>query len=282
MKNYKDKNKDWFEQWLVGFTDGDGSFTISYSNNKWSLIYKLVASRYNIRVLYYIKSELGFGSVTKDGTKGQFLIRDRKVLENYIIPIFDKHGLLTSKEFNYIRFREALYLLKDSTLSKDEKDKKLFILKNSSVTNNYIPNTWKKQDSIHKYIYNVISKAWLVGFVEAESSFYLVSKESDRIVHGFGITQKLDKLVLDSIRNILHIPTIVKYKSKHNFYSLDTTNSRAIENIIKYFDNTMKGMKSLEYKIWARSYRKNKGNYKKLLNISNIMRKLKKNLNELS
>jgi hypothetical protein len=76
-----------------------------------------------------------------------------------------------------------------------------------------------------------------------------VSKESDRIVHGFGITHKLDKIVLDSIRKILHIPTAVKYKYKHNFYSLDTTNSRAIENIIKYFDNTMKGMKSLEYKI---------------------------------
>jgi hypothetical protein len=44
----------------------------------------------------------------------------------------------------------------------------------------------------------------------------------------------------------------------------------------------MKGMKSLEYKIWARSYRKNKGNCEKLLNISNIMRKMKKNLNELS
>ena len=87
------------------------------------------------------------------------------------------------------------------------------------------------------------------GFVEAEGSFYLVSKEQTRIVHGFSLIQKLDKIVLDSIKYILHIPTIVKYKSKHNYYILNTTNSRAIENIIKYFHNTMKGMKSVEYRI---------------------------------
>ncbi|MCO8751360.1 hypothetical protein KLO70_18325 [Clostridioides difficile] len=85
--------------------------------------------------------------------------------------------------------------------------------------------------------------------MEAEGSFYLVSKDKTRIVHGFGISQKLDKIVLEGIRHILHISTLVKFKSKHNYYILDTTNSRAIENIIEYFQNTMKGMKSVEYKI---------------------------------
>jgi len=69
----------------------------------------------------------------------------------------------------------------------------------------------------------VISKSWLVGFVEAEGSFYLVTKDTNIIVHGFGITQKLDKVVLppkedvqqgaslpvvlEGIRRILHIST---------------------------------------------------------------------------
>lgn len=87
----------------------------------------------------------------------------------------------------------------------------------------------------------------MVGFIEAEGSFYLTSKDSTRIVHGFGLTQKLDRIVLEGIKLILHIPTSIRYKSNHNHYILDTTNSRAIENIIEYFHNTMKGMKSLEY-----------------------------------
>jgi hypothetical protein len=43
----------------------------------------------------------------------------------------------------------------------------------------------------------------------------------------------------------------------------------------------MKGIKSLEYRIWARSYTKNKGYYYKLLNIRDMVRKLRKNLLEI-
>jgi hypothetical protein len=126
-----------------------------------------------------------------------------------------------------------------------------------------------------------MTKPWVIGFVEAEWSFYLVSKDKDRIVHGFGISQKLDSIVLEGIRCILHILTPVRFKPKHNYYLLDTTNSRAIENIIEYFHKTMKSMKSVEYRIWARSYVKHKGNFNKLFSIRNIIRNLKINLVEI-
>ena len=77
---------------------------------------------------------------------------------------------------------------------------------------------------------------------------------------------------------MLHIRTNVIYKELHNYYILDTTNSRAIENIILFFKDTMKGVKSLEYRIWARAYTKNKGDYVKLFNIRNTIRKIRKNL----
>jgi hypothetical protein len=38
----------------------------------------------------------------------------------------------------------------------------------------------------------------------------------------------------------------------------------------------MKGVKSLEYRIWARTYHKDKGNYAKLSEIRDIIRKLRK------
>ena len=37
----------------------------------------------------------------------------------------------------------------------------------------------------------------------------------------------------------------------------------------------MKGMKSVEYRIWARSYVKHKGDFDKLCKIRDIIRKLK-------
>lgn len=282
MKNIMINDKDTFEQWLVGFTDGDGTFCISNQNGKWSLIYKLTASRYNLRILYFVKKNLGYGTVTKDNNNGQFIIRDRNIIKSIIIPIFDKYKLLTTKEFNYIRLKEALYILNDTNLSKSEIDNKLNQLKNLEIPANYVSTSWiditEPLDA--NKASSVINKAWLIGFTEAEGSFYLVNKDKNRIVHGFGITQKLDKIVLDSIRCILHIPTKVRYKDLHNYYILDTTNSRAISNIILYFNKTMKGMKSVEYRIWSRSIRY-KGNYEKLYNIRDIMRNLRKKLQKI-
>jgi hypothetical protein len=85
----------------------------------------------------------------------------------------------------------------------------------------------------------------MVGFTEAEGSFYLVSKSPTRIVHGFEITQKLDVIVLKAISLILGI----NFAKKNTYYTVVTTNSRAIENIISYFQNCIKGMKAVEFRI---------------------------------
>ena len=103
------ENKNMFYQWLVGFTDGDGSFSVLYSNNTWSLTFKLGQSTYNLRVLYFIKTQLGKGSiyVEKDGKFAHFRIRDLDTIINLIIPIFEKYPLLTSKYYNFLRFKKA-------------------------------------------------------------------------------------------------------------------------------------------------------------------------------
>lgn len=280
----KKTNKSSFEQWLVGFTDGNGNFSITSQGDKWGLSFKLTQSRYNLRVLNFVKKELGIGSITKDGNKGQYFIRDRKSIESTIIPLFDKYPLLTTKYFDYVKFKKALVILNNVNLSKNDKNIKLINIKNSKLDVNYISPAWNNVilplKSVNS-LTNIMNKNWLAGFIEAEGSFYLANKDSYRIVHGFGLTQKLDKIVLEGIRLMLHINNPVIYKELHNYYILDTTNSRAIENILEFFKSTMKGVKSLEYRIWARSYTKNKGNYDKLYKIRNIVRKLRKNLLEI-
>jgi hypothetical protein len=53
-----------------------------------------------------------------------------------------------------------------------------------------------------------------VGFIEAEGSFYLTSKDENRIVHGFGITQKDDKEVLIELAKNIQIKSKVKRNKK--------------------------------------------------------------------
>jgi LAGLIDADG DNA endonuclease family protein len=98
----------------------------------------LTQSRYNLRVLNYIKKELGVGSITKDGSKGQYFIRDRKLIETIIIPIFDSYPLLTTKYFDYVKLKKALLILNDVNINKEDRNAKLLAIKNSKVDANYV------------------------------------------------------------------------------------------------------------------------------------------------
>ena len=274
------ENKELFSQWLVGFTDGDGTFSIARQNGTWSLIFKLGQSTYNLRLLHYVKNQLGVGSIyiEKNGNMAHFRIRDRKVLESVIFPIFDKYPLLTSKQFNYLKFKEAFAILSDPTLSNSEKDTLVSNIVNRELPVDYISPIWSiinNKVSDYASASLVMSKAWLVGFTEAEASFYLVSKGPTRLVHAFEVTQKLDVIVLNSIQRLLGISTQVQFK-KAGYFSLATTNSRAIENLIEFFHNTLKGMKSLQFKLWSKAYYYRNTNRAKVDKIHKIMTKLNK------
>ena len=139
-KNSISENKELFYQWLVGFTDGDGSFSIIRQNNKWNLTYKIGQSTYNLKVLYFIQKQLKAGSIKieKNGKIAEFRIRDLQTLNKIIFPIFDKYPLLTSKMFNYDKFKQAYFVLEDTDLTKEQKDAYLFNLKNQVLPDSYI------------------------------------------------------------------------------------------------------------------------------------------------
>jgi hypothetical protein len=252
------KDKNWFNQWLVGIVDGDGSFTFTGTNGKWTLEFKVGQSSYNLRLLHYIKSMLGVGSVyvPKNGRTARYRLRNVEHIVLYLIPIFEKYPLLTSKYYNYDLFKRAALILYDKSLSAKEKDEKLQNLKKiNTIPNNYISPRWailKNVVSSRADASLVMSKPWLIGFTEAEGSFFIGKKGGNRYVHYFVITQKLDFIVLQAISYILNIPL-----NQHKTYiAVETSKSSRIANIINYYTNTMKGMKSLEFRIWSRSFRK--------------------------
>jgi hypothetical protein len=130
---------------LVGFTDGDGSFTIEKQvfktgRIKWNLFFKISQSTYNLRVLYYIKKELGYGSVQVESQRNMadFRIRNKDIINKIILPIFDEYPLLTSKYFNYLKLKKAYQIMVNSNISNEEKDKLLIELKESTIPEKYV------------------------------------------------------------------------------------------------------------------------------------------------
>ncbi|RIB06820.1 homing endonuclease [Gigaspora rosea] len=263
-KKNRSDSRDWFEKWLVGFTDGAGSFVIKGVGSHLILSFEIMQSTRNLRILHYIRREIGCGKIFSHAGGSKLRIINNKHLKNLIFPIFDQYPLLTSKYYDYIKFKKALEMLNDSPTNKSIISK---VLKGDTSDVNAISSAWNVVDYPFKSAEDVklvISRPWLVGFVEAKASFFLKvisCQEGDQYRHVFHMSQEGNKIVFDGIRSFLHIATKVFYHEKENIYEITTTNSRAIDNISRFFNNTFKGMKSLEYRIWARSI-----NYKSNLN----------------
>ena len=69
-------------------------------------------------------------------------------------------------------------MLNDDNMSKEQKEKELFILKNSKKEDDYLSPVWNNISlplTDINVIQGIMTKPWVIGFIEAEGSFYLVS-----------------------------------------------------------------------------------------------------------
>ena len=190
-------------QWLTGVTDGDGTFYFAKVPNKnvWTFCYKVSQSSYNLRLLYHIKSIIGVGSVSvpKDNN-AEYRVRNIDHIIQYILPIFDSNPLLTSKYFSYSLFKEAILIYRDSSITFEIKDNLLQNIKSRTLPRNYISPSWVSSIFTKEDAIVIISKSWIIGFTEAEGSFFLRKINGGKsFSHGFSIKQKLDTIVMKSI-----------------------------------------------------------------------------------
>lgn len=121
------KNQTEFNDWLVGLTDGDGTFYFLQTNKKgvWGFTFKIGQSNYNLRLLFYIKSILKIGSISVPNSKdnmAEYRIRNIQHIIHYILPVFDNHPLLSSKYYKYSLFKKAILITANNSLTKDKKD----------------------------------------------------------------------------------------------------------------------------------------------------------------
>ncbi|CAG8559105.1 34873_t:CDS:10, partial [Racocetra persica] len=58
-KKNRSDSRDWFEKWLVGFTDGAGSFVLKSVGSHLTLSFEITQNARNLRILHYIRREIG-------------------------------------------------------------------------------------------------------------------------------------------------------------------------------------------------------------------------------
>ena len=253
----KGKTRGNDHQWLVGLADGGGSFSFHKSNNKWTLNFKIGQSVYNLRLLYKVKSLIGVGSVSIQNNDAEFRVWKLDHIIQYVIPVFDKYPLLTSKYYYYSIFKQAAKIIADKTLGAADKDARLIELKCRMKPEDYISPAWSIIDYKVLNLTDaeaVICKNWVIGFTETECSFYIAVNEKGKMVHAFEVSEKRDLIVCQSLGYIFRADVITKKTNN----TVVTTETSSIFHLVHYFHRTLKGIKSLEYRIWARSFMKNK------------------------
>ena len=108
-----------FEQWIVGFVDGEGCFSISLVRNRtsrlgWQVQHEFVVTQsvHSIDALEVLKSYFGCGFVYENERQdnhrwplARFVVRRRSDLRKRIVPFFEDHPLITAKRDDFRSFR---------------------------------------------------------------------------------------------------------------------------------------------------------------------------------
>ena len=258
-------------QWLIGFTDGDGCLTMykekKYLNN-WRHEYSIALNIKDIRLLYKIKKILGCGVIRKYNNVAIFNVKKIKHLIYIIIPIFDKYPLLTDKKrLTYLNFRNNL--LQKALLSKRNitYDDIIFI---KQLLDNVPNNLYNISiEDLFKYIDNHFFNNWLVGFTEAEGSFYFIKNNNSYtniqnlslsqipIRAEFRLCKNNNFFLLNKIKEKLKIPRKVSLLTKSsNHYYIVEGSILSIQNIIDFYTNPnlikFKGLKYLQFILWLK------------------------------
>ena len=260
-----------FLTWLIGFSEGDGSFIKA---TRGDLYFVITQDSRDKQVLEYIQRELNMGKVITQGkTTSRFIIQDKLGL--YLISLIFNGNIVTPDKFK--SFNKFLNLL-NLNIHKSSRKLKEFGLSNS------VFEKIKPFDSPKEL---TINDNWFIGFVDAEGCFHVSfiknSKNSFRIL--FDIAQKGEdnkKMILEKLCLLFGVGIVNKHYFENIWYYRVSGFSNT-KIIMKYFDSSNYSFltkKSTSYLLWKEIH-KSIGNLEhldpvkkqKLINLSKTINK---------
>jgi hypothetical protein len=217
---------DRFKWWFIGFTEGDGSFIL---NKDGYLEFKVTQSSVDAQILFHIKKELGFGSVSiqdKLNKTHHYRVRDKKNILK-LISIFNGN-IITKYKINQFK----LWL---------EGFNKRYNMNISYIEPKYKVN---------------LDNAWLSGFTDAEGCFtssVLTSKENKTIVTVRYVVSQKDDIDFSKDLAVLINGYITHVKSYNGYNTV--VNMSKLGKIITYLKTySLKTKKLISYRRWLKVY----------------------------
>jgi group I intron endonuclease len=231
-----------FIAFLAGFIDGDGYFPI-IRTTKGFISIKLVItlSLEDLSTLEYIHSVLKLGKLTirrdiKNPTCS--LIINRTDLQEIIFPLFIHHGIFFLTDRRRAQFDKAIFILKNDIKLYDQ-------ISNIKEIPLVFPLPLKPTD----YLELVFFKNWLVGFTNAEGSFFMkINKDGC-----FQIKQRIHYELFEAIKLLFNTNRNIGIE-KDKYAQFSVSSKKDIQKVIDFFSfsglHPLTGRRLIEYLRW--------------------------------
>jgi len=210
--------------WLIGFSEGDGSFIKAARGD---LYFVITQDSRDKQVLEFIQTELNMGKVLTQGkTTSRFIIQD--ILGLYLISLIFNGNIRTPGKLN--SFEEFLTIFNKNLKKKTSRKLTEFGLDNTIFENiNFINKT--------KDI--TLEDNWLVGFTDSEGCFHVsFSKKNNGYSFLFELAQKGEDnkiVLLDKLVSLFGVGRVNQHYHKSNWHYRISGLSDA-DKLITYFD----------------------------------------------
>ena len=219
--------KDEFKYWFIGFTEGDGNFSV-YKDKY--LEFKITQSSNDAQVLFYIKKELGFGSVMlqdKINKTHHFRVRKKEFILR-LINIFNGNILTKHKNIQFSNWIQAFNKIYNEN-----------IVYKKNITDINLNNSW------------------LAGFTDSEGCFTVSTIKSNKfnstqVTVRYILSQKGESELLNKIALLLNGK--VHYIKSFLGYNM-VVNLTKLNNILNYLKlHKLKTKKWISYNNWLKVY----------------------------
>lgn len=215
-----------FLTWLVGFTEGEGSFIV---NNRGDLAFVITQATIDKQVLEFIQEILGFGKVIRQSAITSRYVTQNKKEIDILVSLFNGNLVLPKRQERFDLFVKGF----NKWVTKGR------ILLEPVVINN-------------RPILPTLNDAWFAGFTDGEGCFTCSIGEKRGFSFNFNISQKweINLTVLEHFC-VLFKNGIISRHSEENTYEFRLGGVNNCKNVFSYFDKyTLYTKKSLSYKLW--------------------------------
>lgn len=197
-----------FLEWLVGFSEGDGSFIVSKDRMFF------IINQKEEKVLHRIRTELGFGKVSTYNTYSRFIVADRDNIER-LIHLFNGNLVLHKTNSRFELW------LQSWNLSFREQRRVI------PLSQNQLPS--------------FDNNGWLSGFTDANGCFNAVQTKDSRYSLGwrlrlrFILDQKSEKDLLEKVKNLFGSAVISRRREVDDMWRFTCTSILSHQVVTNYF-----------------------------------------------